>query len=63
MSMRFTQLQCKEVICVSDGRRHEACGNEADVLANVDPEQSAGLVRDFREALRVDGERPRRQGG
>lgn len=21
MSMRFTQLQCKEVICVSDGRR------------------------------------------
>ena len=21
MSMRFTQLQCKEVICISDGRR------------------------------------------
>ena len=21
MSIRFTQLQCKEVICVSDGRR------------------------------------------
>ena len=46
---------------VSNGRRHEACGNEADVLADVDPEQRAGLVRDFREALRVDGERETRR--
>ena len=32
MSMKFTQLQCKEVICVSDGRR---LGFITDVLVEV----------------------------
>ena len=32
MSMKFTQLQCKEVICVSDGRR---LGFVTDVLVEV----------------------------
>ena len=32
MSMKFTQLQCKEVICVSDGRR---LGFVSDVLVEV----------------------------
>lgn len=32
MSMRFTQLQCKEVICVKDGRR---LGFVEDVLVEV----------------------------
>lgn len=36
MSMKFTQLQCKEVICVSDGQR---LGFISDVLVEV-PEGS-----------------------
>ena len=32
MSVRFTQLQCKEVICVNDGRR---LGFITDVRVNV----------------------------
>ena len=32
MSMKFTQLQCKEVICISDGRR---LGFVTDVLVEV----------------------------
>ena len=32
MSMKFTQLQCKEVICVSDGRR---LGFITDVLVEI----------------------------
>ncbi len=36
MSMKFTQLQCKEVICISDGRR---LGFISDVLVEV-PEGS-----------------------
>ena len=32
MSMKFTQLQCKEVICISDGRR---LGFICDVLVEV----------------------------
>ena len=32
MSLRFTQLQCKEVICVTDGRR---LGFISDVLVEV----------------------------
>ena len=32
MGMRFTQLQCKEVICVSDGRR---MGFVTDILVEV----------------------------
>ena len=32
MSIKFTQLQCKEVICVSDGRR---LGFVTDVLVEV----------------------------
>ena len=32
MSMRFTQLQCKEVICVKDGRR---LGYVEDVMVEV----------------------------
>ena len=32
MSIKFTQLQCKEVICVSDGRR---LGFITDVLVEV----------------------------
>ncbi len=32
MSMRFTQLQCKEVICVKDGRR---LGFVEDVVVEV----------------------------
>ena len=32
MSMKFTQLQCKEVICVSDGRR---LGFVTDVLVEI----------------------------
>lgn len=32
MSMKFTQLQCKEVICVCDGRR---LGFVADVVIEV----------------------------
>ena len=31
MSMKFTQLQCKEVICLSDGRR---LGFICDVLVD-----------------------------
>ena len=32
MSVRFTQLQCKEVICISDGRR---LGFVTDVMVEV----------------------------
>ena len=32
MSMKFTQLQCKEVICVADGRR---LGFVTDVLVEI----------------------------
>ena len=32
MSMKFTQLQCKEVICISDGRR---LGYISDVLVEL----------------------------
>ena len=32
MSMKFTQLQCKEIICVSDGRR---LGFIADVQVEI----------------------------
>ena len=32
MSMKFTQLQCKEVICISDGRR---LGFVTDILVEV----------------------------
>lgn len=32
MGMKFTQLQCKEVICVSDGRR---LGFIADVIVEI----------------------------
>ncbi len=41
MSMRFTQLQCKEVICVSDGRR---LGFVEDVLVEVPEGKVCALV-------------------
>lgn len=40
MGMKFTQLQCKEVICVSDGRR---LGFVSDVLVEV-PEGSVTAI-------------------
>ena len=39
MSMRFTQLQCKEVICVSDGRR---LGFVTDVQVEIPSGNRAG---------------------
>ena len=41
MSMKFTQLQCKEVICVSDGRR---LGFVSDVLVEMPGGQVNALV-------------------
>ena len=41
MSARFTELQCKEVICVSDGRR---LGFITDVQITVPEGQVAALV-------------------
>ena len=41
MSMKFTQLQCKEVICISDGRR---LGFVADVLVEIPGGQVNALV-------------------
>lgn len=40
MSMKFTQLQCKEVICVKDGRR---LGFVADVLVEI-PEGTINAI-------------------
>ena len=40
MSLRFTELQCKEVICVNDGRR---LGFVTDVLVEV-PEGCVAAV-------------------
>lgn len=40
MSMKFTQLQCKEVICVSDGRR---LGYVEDVIVEV-PEGTINAI-------------------
>lgn len=40
MTMRFTQLQCKEVICISDGRR---LGYISDVRVEV-PEGNVTAV-------------------
>ena len=40
MSMKFTQLQCKEVICVSDGRR---LGFVTDVLVEM-PEGTVSAI-------------------
>ena len=40
MSIKFTQLQCKEVICVSDGRR---LGLISDVVVEV-PEGSVRAI-------------------
>ena len=41
MSMRFTQLQCKEVICVKDGRR---LGYVEDVMVEVPEGNVCSLV-------------------
>ena len=41
MSLRFTQLQCKEVICVSDGRR---LGFISDVLVEVPDGQIVAII-------------------
>ena len=41
MSLRFTQLQCKEVICVNDGRR---LGFVTDVLIEVPEGHVAAVV-------------------
>ena len=41
MSLRFTQLQCKEVICVTDGRR---LGFISDVLVEVPEGQVCTIV-------------------
>ena len=41
MSLRFTQLQCKEVICVSDGRR---LGFISDVLVEVPEGQIVAII-------------------
>ena len=40
MSMKFTELQCKEVICVSDGRR---LGFVTDVLVEM-PEGTVSAI-------------------
>ena len=41
MSVKFTQLQCKEVICVSDGRR---LGFITDVLVEVPEGRICAIV-------------------
>ena len=41
MSLRFTQLQCKEVICVNDGRR---LGFITDVLVEVPDGQICAII-------------------
>ncbi len=41
MSMKFTQLQCKEVICVSDGRR---LGFISDVLVEMPEGKICAIV-------------------
>lgn len=41
MSMRFTELQCKEVICVSDGRR---LGFIADVKVEVPEGEIVAII-------------------
>ena len=41
MSMRFTELQCKEVICVSDGRR---LGFVSDVRVEVPEGQVCAII-------------------
>ena len=41
MSLRFTQLQCKEVICVNDGRR---LGFITDVLVEVPEGQIVAVI-------------------
>ncbi len=41
MSMRFTELQCKEVICVSDGRR---LGFVSDVRVEVPEGRVCAIV-------------------
>ena len=35
MSMKFSQLQCKEVICLGSGQR---LGFISDVLVDIDPD-------------------------
>ena len=41
MSVRFTQLQCKEVICISDGRR---LGFISDVVVEVPDGRLCAIV-------------------
>ena len=41
MSLRFTQLQCKEVICISDGRR---LGFITDVVVEVPEGQICAII-------------------
>ena len=41
MSMKFTELQCKEVICVSDGRR---LGFVTDVLVEMPEGKVCAIV-------------------
>ncbi len=41
MSMKFTQLQCKEVICLSDGRR---LGFISDVLVEMPEGRVCAIV-------------------
>ena len=41
MSLRFTQLQCKEVICVTDGRR---LGFITDVVVEVPDGQICAII-------------------
>ena len=41
MSMRFTELQCKEVICVADGRR---LGFVSDVRVEVPDGQVCAII-------------------
>ena len=41
MSLRFTQLQCKEVICISDGRR---LGFITDVVVEVPDGQICAII-------------------
>lgn len=41
MGMKFTQLQCKEVICVSDGRR---MGFVTDILVEVPEGKVTAIV-------------------